>query len=217
MDLIVNGSNGMYWYPKGSERLAKSLDAVGWTDYKIYNQYSLGLYDESCPYTIKADILHTAAMLTTARWLLWVDCSAWAIRNPKPIFDIIKKDGYYFWTSGYNAAQTCSDKCLDYFGINRDTAETYQDAATGIFGIDLHNEIGYNFFKQWSKAALDGVFNGSRFHDNQSEDPRFLFHRQDQSVASCLIGKMGLKFNHDDLCKFDGQEDERTIFKLKGM
>lgn len=220
MDLIVNGSNGLYWYPKGSERLEQSLINVGWNNYKIFNGYSLGIYNSSCPYTVKADILHTASILTPARRLLWVDCSVWAIKNPKPIFDIIKRDGYYFWSSGYNAAQTCSDKCLEYFGIDRDTAETYEDCSTSIFGVDIDSEVGLEFLKKWLTAAYDGVFHGSREHDNQSADSRFLFHRQDQSAATCIIGKMGLKIHRPkEHCMYDvdGEAPESVIFKMRGM
>jgi hypothetical protein len=220
MDLIVNGSNGMYWYPKGSERLAKSLDAVGWTDYKIYNNYPDSVFDRSCPYTIKPEIISFVVNEIRPTRILWVDCSVWAMRNPKPIFDIINKDGYYFWSSGYNAAQTCSDKCLEYFGIDRDKAETYEDCSTSIFGVDLSNEVGAKFIINWVQSAIDGAFHGSRLHDNQSQDHRFLFHRQDQSAATCLIGEMGLKIHKPkEHCMYDtdGEAPESVIFKMRGM
>ena len=220
MDLIVNGSNGLFWYPKGSLRLEGSLLGVGWQDYKIYNDYPSGEFDRGCPYTIKAEIINHVIINYKINNILWVDCSVWAVNNPKPIFDIIKKDGYYFWSSGYNAAQTCSDKCLDYFGINRDIAETYEDCSSSIFGVNLNSNIGIEFITKWLQSAKDGAFNGSRFHDNQSQDKRFLFHRQDQSAATCLIGKMGLKIHKPkEHCIYDtdGEAPKSVIFKMRGM
>lgn len=221
MDLIVNGSNGMYWYPRGSERLEQSLINVGWNNYKIFNNYPNEYYDKECPYTIKASIIHE--VLDSYKYLkkvLWVDCSVWAIKNPQPIFDIIAKDGYYFWSSGFNAAQTCSDKCLDYFNLNRNEAENFEDCCTAIFGFDLDNPVGYLFIKQWLEAAKNKVFHGSRYHDGQSKDKRFLFHRQDQSAATCIIGKSGLKIHKQkEHCMYDvdGEANENIIFKMRGM
>jgi hypothetical protein len=220
MDLIVNGSNGLYWYPKGSERLEESLINVGWNDYKIFNDYPDNVFNRETPYTIKAEIINHIIHNYNVNTLLWVDCSVWAVKNPKPIFDIIKKDGYYFWSSGYNAAQTCSDKCLNYFKINRDTAETYEDCSTSIFGVNLHDDKGWQFINTWLFSAYNGVFNGSREHDNQSADSRFLFHRQDQSAATCIIGKMGLKIHRPkEHCMYDvdGEAPESVIFKMRGM
>ncbi len=220
MDLIVNGSNGMHWYPKGSARLEGSLLGLGWNDYKIFNEYPGNEFNKDCPYTIKAEIINHVLSNYPVNNILWVDCSVWAIRNPKPIFDIIKSDGYYFFSSGHNAAQTCSDKCLDYFNIDRDKAETFEDCSAGVFGFSMASSTGKEFIYRWLKAAKDGVFKGSRGHDNQSNDPRFLFHRQDQSAATCIIGKMGLKIHRPkDHCMYDidGEPNENIIFKLRGM
>lgn len=37
-----------------------------------------------------------------------------------------------------------------------------------------------------------GLSRGSRLHDNQSSDPRFLFHRQDQSCLNLSIHEAGV-------------------------
>ena len=64
----------------------------------------------------------------------------------------------------------CSDNCLKYFNVSRDEAEKYQDCSTSMFGFNLENGRAKLFIERWLKSAKDGVFNGSRLHDNQSEE-----------------------------------------------
>jgi hypothetical protein len=45
------------------------------------------------------------------------------------------------------------------------------------------------------QAAKDRAFAGSREHGGQSQDPRFLFHRQDQSAASLIAGTSGMRLH----------------------
>jgi hypothetical protein len=152
-------------------------------------------FDNSNPYNIKASALYQARLEGFSNVYLWADCSVWAIKNISPIYDIIERDGYYLLSSGYNAAQTCSDKCLDYFKITRDEAEKIPDSSTMVFGFDLNSDVGFKFYINFIFASSNGIFNGSREHDNQSQDPRFLFHRQDQSAATCIAHKLGMKLH----------------------
>jgi len=217
--VIINACVGS-WYPKGTERLVKSLNYVGWGGEVLTwaNKWPNNNFNTVCPYNIKAAAFEEACLKGYSH-ILWCDSSVWAIQDPMPIFDIINEQGYYFWKSGYNCAQTVSDKALEYFGVTRDEAEKYEGCSSGIMGVNLKSEIGLNFCVDFVKAAKHGVFEGSREHDNQSEDPRFLFHRQDQSVASMLIGIMGLKM-HDpqEHCSYYQKEvKDSVIFLLRGM
>ncbi len=190
MNTVINGAIGG-WYPKGQERLSKSLFEHS-PDVRQVLQRRFNLKELSNnPYNIKADMMAISVNERT----LWMDCSCWAIKDIQPIFDIIERDGYYLLSSGYNAAQTCNDKCLDYFGITRDEAEKIPDSSTMVFGYDTNNHIGLKFFYEFCKATDAGIADGSRFHDNQSADPRFLFHRQDQSIATCIAHKLGMKLH----------------------
>lgn len=215
---IINASNGIGWYPKGTERLKRSLIYHGFNgDILTWNDFPNNYFDSSCPYNIKPSAFMTAFDLGYTH-VLWLDCSVWAVKDPNPIFDIINNDGYYFWKSGYNAAQTCSDKCLDFFEVNRDLAETFNDCSTSMFGVNIENPNGRIFIEKFFSAAALGVFEGSRLHDNQSQDHRFLFHRQDQSAATMIINKMGLKI-HDPGISHYYQENlpNETIFTMRGM
>ena len=151
--------------------------------------------------------------------ILWCDSSVWALNDPMPIFDIIDQHGYFFWSSGYNCAQTCNDESLKYFFKTRDEVEKWPDVATGIFGINLQNSKGREFIYGWMNSCHDGVFKGSREHDGQSSDPRFLFHRQDQSAASLLASILEMPpMDHNSLLgNWRKNMPESWVFTLRGI
>jgi hypothetical protein len=216
---IINASTGDSWYPKGSRRLKNSLNYHGFAgDVLTWDKWPNNDFDKSCPYNIKASAFMEAIKLGYTH-ILWVDCSGWAIKDPIKLLDIVNEDGYYFWRSGTNSAQTCSDNCLNYFGISRDEAEAFEDCSSGIMGVNLFNPKAKEFIEKWIESARAGVFNGSRLHDNQSKDKRFLFHRQDQSAASVIINKMKLKL-HDPgihISYYQKEVNESVIFLLRGL
>ncbi len=218
-DCIINVALG-YWYPKGQARLLESLRIVGWNGVtRSWVSWPNDNYDKTCAYNCKAAAFEESIKSDLSRYL-WLDCSFWAIHDPQEIFDIIQRDGYYFVNDGYNCAQTCSDACLKYFNITRDEAELIPGIASGIMGIDISNPIGKQFIYEFIRASKAGVAAGSRLHDGQSKDPRFLFHRQDQSVASLIIGKMGLH-RHDwgDHASYDhgNKHPDNVLLVLRGM
>ena len=47
-------------------------------------------------------------------------------------------------------------------------------------------------YEGWKKYMDMGLSKGSRLHDNQSADKRFLFHRQDQSCLNLSIVDAGV-------------------------
>lgn len=215
---IINAALGG-WYWKGQERLIKSLNLHGfkWDILAWKEEWPNDNYDKSCPYNIKAAAFEEA-IKAGYEIILWVDCSVWPIKDPEPIYDLINEQGYYFWSSGYNCAQVCSDNCLEYFGVSRDMAETFTDCSTSMFGVNMANPQGKEFIETWIKAAKDKVFHGSREHDNQSKDPRFKFHRQDQAVASVIIGKMGLKIHEPGIYSSYYPNDlDKVILTMRGM
>jgi hypothetical protein len=215
--IISAGIGG--WYPKGVERLKRSLiyhgfnwDILTWTDWPNNS------FDNSCNYNVKAAAFEEAIKQEYTR-ILWLDASVWAIKDPNPIFDIIDQKGYYFWANGYNCAQECSDICLDYFKISRDIAEQMLVVSTSMFGVNITNPIGKEFIEKFLKSAKDKVFHGSRLHDNQSSDPRFLWHRQDQSAASIIANQLKCEVHQPgDLSSYYANSlPESVIFTMRGM
>lgn len=208
------------WYLKGINRLSQSLLQTKYAgDFVAYrNTWPNDNYNKIGPYNIKASAIEEALKKGYTK-ILWCDCSVWALKTPDGIFDMITKEGVLMLTSGYNAAQTCSDKCLEYFNITRDEAEKIPDTSTGCFGFDYETSIGKEFADKWIKSAKDGVFLGSKNHDSQSADPRFLFHRQDQSAASIICGQMNIKLHtYGEYVAYNNENvNEQTIFSLQGM
>lgn len=222
---VLNAHNGAGWYPVGQKRLVQSLNYFGWNwDIHTFSAFSHNTeYDKTCPYTIKADAFSRLLQYRTDyTQVIWLDCSVFAVRNPNHFADIVNEKGYYFHKSGFNCAQVCSDKCLEYFGITRDQAEKMPDCSTSIFGLNLGNPLAQQFLKRWLQAAKDGIFHGSRLHDNQSKDPRFLFHRQDQACASVILGILGMQLHEpNQYARLDAPDDgnygDGVMFVMRGM
>lgn len=194
---IVNVGVGG-WYPKGSERLRSTLAEVG----EDANQF---IYIDRLPvgavphtenmYAFKAVALQRAANYGYTK-LLWLDSSIYARKRLTDIWDKIDRDGYYFVDNGFNLAQTASNRLLNAFGISRDSAEQVPEITTCCFGLDIGTERGLAVLNQFVFAANQGLFNGNRVHDPaDSEDPRFLFCRHDQSALSLIADLFHMKPN----------------------
>jgi hypothetical protein len=108
------------------------------------------------------------------------------------MFDIIEEQGYWFFSSGYNMAQSANDYALNYVGLSRDIAEGINEWASGCVGFNLNNPNGKALYNRWKELMDAGLSRGSRLHDNQSSDPRFLFHRNDQTCLSLAAWELGL-------------------------
>jgi hypothetical protein len=189
--LVINVALGK-WYPQGQERLIESLNVHGWQSVKGWLDRPVQGFNTDNPYTCKASALQYA-LDNHHDVVLWCDASIYAIKPINKLMELIDKQGYFFWGSGENCAQTVSDKCLKYFGITRDEAELIPECATSVFGVNLKTEKGRKFITRFIQATHDGAADGSRQHDNQSKDPRFKYHRQDQSVASLIMHELGME------------------------
>lgn len=189
---LINAGIGQ-WYSTGSDRLKGSLithgfdgDIIIWKDNWPSNKF-----DRSCVYNVKADAFDYA-IKAGYETIIWADSSVYALKNTQPFVDLIREKGYWLGQSGHNAAQTCSDACLQYFGIDRDQAQEINDCATGLFGVNITHDIPRQFIERFIKAGMDKAFHGSRKHGGQSSDPRFRFHRQDQSCATIIAAQVGM-------------------------
>ncbi len=183
------------WYAKGVNRLERSLHFEGWAGETIFwkDEYPPSCYQHSdMPYYFKISAFEEAIRRGFTH-IMWVDASFWCVKNPVSLFDLINDQGYFFFSSGYNLAQSVNDHALNYAGMTRDEAEQATEWATGCVGINLENPDGRSLYDLWKYYMDAGLSRGSRLHDNQSEDPRFKFHRQDQSCFSIAAHKLGLR------------------------
>lgn len=208
------------WYPLGVVRMERSLIYHGYAGqfYKWIDTYPSGCPEHSLnPYAFKVYAIEFARKKGYTH-ILWLDASLWAVKNPMPIFDIINDNGLYFFRTGYNLAQSCNDAILKYSGITRDEAERMPEFATGAIGLNFEREDVHEIFKMWKQYMKKGMFKGSREHGGQSEDPRFLFHRQDQSAMSIVLNKFwNEEIPQSDLIQYYNQNESNAIFFIQGM
>jgi len=219
--VIINcGVNN--WYGHGSRRLAKSLNFVGWAgDTIIYaDEYPPNSHNHNdVPYYMKIAAFEEAIKQGYTH-ILWVDSSFYAVSNPVKMFDIISDQGYYFFSSGYNLAQSVNDTALVSLGLSRDAAESVNEWASGCVGIRIDNPNGKALYEKWKEYMDMGLSKGSRLHDNQSSDPRFLHHRQDQSCLSLAAWQLGLGNTRGlDMVSYKntGYNPEQIIFFIESL
>lgn len=221
--IIINGFVGDGWYSQGQDRLNESLKKYNNQDVFFANELWIKneFYFKDCPYTIKAAAISEAIKMGYNQ-ILWLDCSVTLLKPLNDFWKIVDKDGYYFMSGGWNCAQECNDKSLAYFGYTRDEAELIHSLWSCIFALDLRNDKAKQVCDLFLQAAKDGIFHGSRNHDNQSTDPRFKHHRQDQSVLSLAFHKVGLNIFHPPqihmwYAGMSKESLETNIFKVQGL
>ncbi len=221
--IISVGING--WYPIGIDRMERSLLFNGYAgDMKFWrNEYPVNCPQHNDnPYAFKIYAFQEAFNLGY-KVVVWLDCSFWAIKNPMPIFDIVNEHGVFAFRSGYNCAQTATDKLLSVCGISRDEAEQLPEIATGIVGINIDNPNGSKVFETWKLYCEEGLFKNNRVHDlNDSADERFLHGRQDQSAFSLAVHTNKIEFMYDDYVAYynsgnPGYNPDRCCFFIGGI
>ncbi len=215
---IINVSLG-HWYPAGAKRLKDSLnytgffgDVISWVNELPPNAQS----HEENMYNYK---LHAFidAFNKGYTHVLWCDSAMWCIDNTMPIFDYFDENGVYATRSGYNCAQSVNDETLTFAGVSRDEAELIPEYATGCLGLNIKNPISEKILKRWFEYMEAGLFKGSRLHDNQSKDKRFLFHRQEQSCFSLILNELGISIPQTSWVKYFPNNENGVIFFNQGL
>jgi len=142
------------------------------------------------------------------------------LKSPMPMFDIINEQGYYCFSSGYNLAQSVNDAALQAVGMSRDEAEGFTEWATGCVGFNFANPDARRLYEKWKEYMDKGLSRGSRNHDGQSTDSRFLHHRQDQSCFSLAMAACGLRNTRGlDMVAYKGSgyNEKELIFFIEGV
>lgn len=222
MKCIVNvavGTKGS-WYFDGQKRLAESLLKVNETSNFLFTTHSTS---EQSPYQTKVNAI-IQAYHQGYEQILYLDCSITALKPLDEIWSMIKQDGYYLYESGYNCANTSSDNVLNHFGLSRDTVEHWTEAATNVIGINTKHLLGEKMIRELQMDYIPECINTIKWPKQSerkadSEDERFMFNRQDQTVISLIAGKYGMKIHPNEFVwrdENDNQQTDKNIFRLKG-
>lgn len=211
------------WYAQGVRRLERTLNFEGWGGSILTwkDEYPPNSHaHEHVPYYMKIAAFEEAIRQGYTH-ILWADASMFAVKNPMPMFDIINDQGYYFFSSGYNLAQSVNDLALSAVGLSRDEAEGINEWASGLVGININNPDGNALYYTW-KAYMDaGLSIGSRApNKEESQDPRFIHHRQDQSCLALAAWKHGLKNDRGlDMVSYKGTgyNPDQIIFFIESL
>lgn len=212
------------WYHKGQSALRSSLLSVGEQSTAFCSRGIIGEEDRN-PYVAKVSYIEEMSIRYDT--ILWLDCSITAIRPLDDIWNYIESKGVYLYQSGANCSETCNDNCLAAYGITRDEAEHIPECASNVVGINLAHPAGRRFFFYWTQSLKNGANLGVKWPTEEqrleeSKDPRFKYHRQDQSSASLAAHLAGVKLEpeghfvvrHENLEYHKGKDS--IIFVLKG-
>ena len=96
----------------------------------------------------------------------------------------------------------------------------HQYAAFGIMGINFATELGREFFAQLKGAMHAGAFHGSWTHNpEEGSGDRYRGHRHDQSCASLIAHRLGMKMHPEQVYDYYYQPTmpETVEFALAGL
>lgn len=211
------------WYFRGQDVLRRSLKEFS-EDKLLVSGSLINPEEQTSPYQEKVSWIKEQGVIFDM--LLWLDCSITAVRSLQPIWDHIESNGVYLYQSGANCAQTCNDNCLKRYGITRDEAELIPECASNVVGINLNHPAGKLFFDLWVNSLESGANFGVKWPSEterllESQDPRFKYHRQDQSSASLAAHLASVKLDREGHFvvraeNLEHHDNDSIIFVLRG-
>ena len=147
---------------------------------------------------------------------LWLDSPIIPLRSLVPLWELIEAQGYWFSANPpydnpagliWNCGQWTCDSALAPLGVTREELFPIPHVIGGAFGLKLGSLLGRAFFDRYLRLAEDGTaFRGPIANNNgeASPDPRVLGHRHDQTVASVLAHRLGMKLTQPPKWVVDG-------------
>lgn len=149
---------------------------------------------EEQPYAFKLFALRQAVR-HGAKSVLWMDSSIVVLRPLEPLWNLLEQQGYWFSKNyDYNQGQFCNDEALAIMGVTREEAFSIPQVVGGCFGLSIESHYGREFGYRWDSLLQKGAFRGDRGDLSGSGDmTKFVGHRNDQSCASHVCHKLGMK------------------------
>jgi len=212
---VVNVATGRY--VRGQERLSRLI-----SEKFIFfcNEMPPGSPEHAdVPYAFKAHAL-VAADRAGADLVLWLDAAIKPVGSLEPIWKQIEEQGY--WFTGNDAGPVghwCCDAALPLLGVTREEACSMDEVTTCAFGLNLKSDIGKAFLAEFMLLAQNGAFRGpwKNINGEASTDPRVRGHRHDQTAASVIANRLGMRFKDlPGLLAYKGHEVEETVLVADG-
>ena len=215
---IVNFAKGG-WYSRGQSRLVSSFMQRGYKgDFLLYEDES----DLDCPLHINVPYAFKPYALMYAvdagyRYVIWADSSIWPCNNLQKMWDQIDKDGYMLVLNGWTTGEWCSDAALPLLGITREESFELPHLMANVMGFDFSREFCREFLEQYYHHANIGTFCGPWDNkDNKaSSDPKVLGHRHDQTAASVIAWRLGMRNWLENWVSYDVKVPDDEIFMFK--
>lgn len=225
---VINVSVGK-WYPRGQDRLSKSLDNIGYKGKKLFWKNS---YPHFCPSHQKIPYAFKPYAFREAQkrgfdMALWIDSAVYAIKPIDCYFQRMEQEGHVLMKNGWSNGEWCTDAALNTLGLTREEALKMPHLMACVMGLNFKTERSLKFLDEWFKLANDGItFPGPWTNKNgeASSDKRVLGHRHDQTAASTISYRLGMKWMSDAECGvfyYDGRPYDRlpegVILLTRGM
>lgn len=197
---VVSVAIGASHYHAGLQRLANSFRMFDpFTEQRLYKYLPADWpTHKEKPYGFKAFALQEAKNSDS---ILWCDSVVMAIRQLKPLWERIECDGYFMvkGNGDNNYEWTADDAYPDLFPClplerARKGNKNIPQVSAAVIGLNLRSGIGSAFLCEYYRFAKEtNVFCGPWTNTNDCGPPDVKGHRHDQTVASVLAWKLGMK------------------------
>jgi hypothetical protein len=170
------------------------------------------------PYAFKGFALE-AARAQGAELVMWLDSAIKPIKPLDPIWDLIEQQGHWFASNWWSNNEWCCDAALPLLGATREELAGQMHIVAGAFGLNLKTENGAGFLDDYLRYAKNGAFRGpwSNEAKQASAVPGVLGHRHDQTAASLIVHRRGMKWSTTPpvWLAYAGHETEETILLVE--
>lgn len=190
------------FYPKQVDRLEDSLKKLAPNDHwRLYREYPEGCpRHREVPYGFKPWLVKQA-QADGYDSALWLDSKVWLHHSLEPLWAEIEAEGHAVLEDGWNCGQWTTDIALKNLAITRDEAWGIPQLYACVMGFHFANPRTVAFLDEWLRLSQDGeTFQGPwRFPEYagkplpSAKDKVVFGHRHDQTAASILVWKMGMK------------------------
>lgn len=209
MTTVVNVATHTF-YPRFQRRLLRSIADTGYSG-KVKSW--TGRLPENCPhhnespYAFKLYAMREAAKEDNV--LLWLDSGLYAIKPLDPIFDAIKKHGYYLVACGDRLATWCDTSVLNHYEVTEEAAKVAPLVSGSIIGLDMSHQSGQLIFKTLWNAYERGFYKNTVSAHSGAQG-----HRGDEAVLGIMALKASLHLHTtNDHFGSDYAPKESTILR----